>query len=759
MAEQARQQTEFAGREQTWFRFLQFLLVILFASTAFLTGDGPAVAEGMTSYLVIAFLVVGGLWGIYHVVFPAVKFNRQWHPFLFSLTVLVMLGSVVANDDYGDHRAALNSWWQWTAFAVGITLITQLLHTEKVARGIVAVMVAIAVSLSSIGIYDSLVRIPELRREYFSGSDARRVEMLQQAGITDTRIGSPSRYHFESRIQSPEPHVTFALSNSLAGFLAPWFTLLLLLALKSGNRVEQGSVLPKLLVLAGVIAFCLVLTKSRSASCAVLLSILAGMLMKNYRTYALKAVGMLAGFGVVLLVLGLVTNRLDSKILTEAVKSLNYRMEYWESSIEMAADHLWLGTGPGNFRDHYVQYKQAAASESISDPHNWPLEILTSFGLPVLILMGIVFAAGYRRCISLSRVELESDSANRQSARKRFPDLTSNQLYFAGGAGSALGLLLDQLSYALIPLSVFYVALPCFAVVIFLLQDWVECGTLDRNHLLTAFLCWLLNLMVAGGISYPGVALSGWLLLGLATSGRSVTAELAGRVSMPLPQRWIVLIIMLGLPVVGFITFHRPVTLAAEHVMQARFYLQQNQLSRAQDHLQQAMTADPLGRESRILYANTLFMQLNESADEELLGEYKAHVNEIIRLNRVSQATLELFSQQALLLYRQYRLDQSLEDALEYTYRESELYPGSAHVWARLAVCQYFAGDLAGSSESIDRAFQLDQENPHTEFKLSNRQLTEAEFAGWRGRKVFFEKQEESVEQSLRYLRNKGKQQ
>ena len=129
-----------------------------------------------------------------------------------------MLVSVFGNADDGDLRGTVNSWWQWVAFAVGFLLINQLFHTQRVARGVIAVMVAIAVALSCIGIYDSLVKIPELRSEYFAGSERQRVAMLQNAGISDTRVGSPGRYHFESRIQSPEPHVTFALSNSLSDF-------------------------------------------------------------------------------------------------------------------------------------------------------------------------------------------------------------------------------------------------------------------------------------------------------------------------------------------------------------------------------------------------------------------------------------------------------------------------------------------------------------------------------------------------------------
>ena len=107
--------------------------------------------------------------------------------------------------------------------------------------------------------------------------------------------------------------------------------------------------------------------------------------------------------------------------------------------------------------------------------------------------------------------------------RDRGPRLSANQIYLAGGIGCAFGLAVDQLNYALIPLSVFYVALPGFSIVIFLLQNWVERGQLHPHHLLLAFVCWAINLSVAGGITYPGVAYTGWLLLGLSLLSVSYT--------------------------------------------------------------------------------------------------------------------------------------------------------------------------------------------------------------------------------------------
>lgn len=91
--------------------------------------------------------------------------------------------------------------------------------------------------------------------------------------------------------------------------------------------------------------------------------------------------------------------------------------------------------------------------------------------------------------------------------------------------------------------------------------------------------------------------------------------------------------------------------------------------------------------------------------------------------------------------------------------RQTELYPESAYLWARLAIFQYYTGQLSEMNVSIENALRLDKDNPHLEFKLSNRRFSESEFAGWKGRQIYFEKAGESIEQSLQYVRNRTKQQ
>ena len=133
-------------------------------------------------------------------------------------------------------------------------------------------------------------------------------------------------------------------------------------------------------------------------------------------------------------------------------------------------------------------------------------------------------------------------------------------------------------------------------------------------------------------------------------------------------------------------------------------------------------------------------------------------MDQALALNPNSQTSYELFSQQALLLYDRFKQPEDLSRALEFVKRESELYPTNAYVFARMSICQYFQGDWKASLLALEKAFSLDDENPHLEFKLSNRRLCEVEFACWKDHKIFFDKIDESVEQSLKSLRKRRQQ-
>ena len=77
--------------------------------------------------------------------------------------------------------------------------------------------------------------------------------------------------------------------------------------------------------------------------------------------------------------------------------SMLVRWQYWTGAAKMYADHPLTGVGGGNFADHYAKYKIAAAPETVKDPHNFLLSILTQYGpLGLIALLAAIAIPLYK---------------------------------------------------------------------------------------------------------------------------------------------------------------------------------------------------------------------------------------------------------------------------------------------------------------------------------------------------------------------------
>ena len=117
-------------------------------------------------------------------------------------------------------------------------------------------MVALAVAISGYGLYQCAYELPHTRAKYKANPD----RALSDAGLSFPP-DSPGRKLFEDRLANTEPMATFALTNSLAGFLAPWLVVLAGMICGAGRNGKRllGMAVPLI-----PIAVCLLLTKSRS---------------------------------------------------------------------------------------------------------------------------------------------------------------------------------------------------------------------------------------------------------------------------------------------------------------------------------------------------------------------------------------------------------------------------------------------------------------------------------------------------------------
>ena len=164
----------------------------------------------------------------------------------------------------GSPRPAINALWDWVAIGATLILARQIIQTARDARAVIVVMLGLACGLSATAVHQYFVTIPADVRSYEAAKDS--TESLYEQTGQWMPPDSTVRQQFENRLNSRLPAATFALSNSLAGFIVPWFVILfaITVAARRAGLLTAGAVGLTLM------SVCLFLTGSRSGGLAVL---------------------------------------------------------------------------------------------------------------------------------------------------------------------------------------------------------------------------------------------------------------------------------------------------------------------------------------------------------------------------------------------------------------------------------------------------------------------------------------------------------
>jgi len=639
-----------------------------------------------------------------------------WH----SLSALVAI-------ERSSPRPALNMLWEWIALGVCYFLTRVLARAEHQMRGLAAVMVSLAVVLSSFGYHQYFVSLPQERAEYARDADA----MLRLSGEWYPP-GSVERKQFDSRVESREPIATFALANSLGGFLATWLIVCLGRAISSSNSGDQdfsgatrAAVWPWL-ICAAVIAGCLLLTKSRSAYVA----IVAGgfglaWIYRGPRKWLNPKILLVGGLGVVLLIgLAIAAGGLDRLVLAEAGKSLAYRLEYWQSTLAMIADYPWLGCGPGNFQDYYTAYKLPWASEEIRDPHNFIFEVWATAGTPALIALAAVL-------VLFTRLVVQNPAAPAVEKSSTLEALQGASAPIVAGAGAGLVLayvigLLLEIHFSPEKLAA---ALAIGAIALVVLLPSALNGPWNRRLPAIAVLVLLIHLLAAGGIGYPGIAQSLWVLIafGANLSELSGNEARSGNIAATRPTRvgsWAMptaAIIFGGLAAGCFWTGYTPVLRSHALILQAESLREQSDDAGGEAALLAAAAADPFAAEPwRRLAQMRLAEWIADRSSTSRRG-FEASEAPALELRPQSSAAQREAGRWRLSLFEADQDPADAQAASEHYQRAVELYPNSAPARADLALALKAGGQQALAREQAAAALRLDEMNPHQDKKLAEK--------------------------------------
>ncbi|HUG90509.1 MAG TPA: O-antigen ligase family protein [Planctomycetaceae bacterium] len=755
----------FPDDEGGLFALVKVLVAVLLAARLLIPPEAGAAAEGDTLWLVALWFVAGLVWA-----WDALRRDdRRLRLDLCDVAVWVVVAGHVLSALWtfhigGDRRAALNLMWEWVALGMSFFLLRQVLRTAADGRRLLLATLCLAVALGGLGVWQHYVGLPQTRRQYeavvseldslsrpaadldaatASAHRQRRIELQQQLAAMNVPPDEQGRRRFEDRLYATEPFGLFALANTFATVLLAWLVVGAALAAWLWRRPDAPRPAAVLTLLLLPPAYCLLLTKSRTAwaglaaagvawawigfrdrrSRAIAHAPLADSQATPAEVPARRSIWRVPAAAVILVLAALIFvatlgGGLDRQVVSEAPKSFRYRLEYWAGAAAVVREHPLLGVGPGNFRQHYLKHKLPESSEEIAEPHNFLLDLWTSGGLLAAAggLLLIVIAGR-----TLRRVRLGTRGGETADGHPR--------------GGPAAGQWLTD------PL-VFGTGLSCLAVV----AGPVALGAQVDTRLLALFGGWVVLAVVTGAAVARRI--TPVPLAGLAAACVGVLVHLlgSGGIEMPAIPQLLLVLLALGtgpLSDEGSAKFRngplaRVVALCAIAVLGAaclasavwpvltrHTLLAQGDAARDGDALrrpvtdprraaqlyQQAAQADPLSPEPLIRLADLALIGMIRTGGLDD-GQYQQAV-QFARLaidadphNPVAYRRL---GDVHLTRFRQRQEPEAARLAADALTQALERYPASSLLQAQAAIALEAAGQLDAARRRAARALELDE--------------------------------------------------
>jgi hypothetical protein len=756
------------------------LTAALMVARAFWPSE-PDLREGAGEGLpwVLTLLVVTGIALAASLVSGRLRFRWSWTDgCVLALTILVAASAAHAVD----RRPAINLAWEWVALGVMYLLVRNLPRSRSESSVLAGALVATAVAVSAYGLYQANVELPLLQAEF--RRDPGRI--LQKLNI---QPGTRGEVVLRNRlVESNEPWSTFALANSLAGFIVGPFVVVLGIAFWNLLRRDVAgsramALAPAAFVLL-VLLVCVVATKSRSAWLGALVG--AGLLAWRWRRQASPRVLFFTGISaatVVLIVViaGLATRKLDRAVATQSAMSARYRWEYWQGAwgvisggartfrTAVSAPTFWWGVGPGNFGGPYLRHKLPQSSEEILDPHNLFLEVWSTGGIWALAALTAALVFGFWNLLgpqSRPQENAEPDRANRRHRRgqvdtspdlkhepasaDREPETTSRRLSWliaCAGGGWAVVVILGRLN----PFDgdLFYrwliLGAGWTAAIVLGAPLWNRLP-IPALALGAGAVAVLVNLLAAGGIGIPTVALGLWSMIALGLNLRDDRS--CGRLREYDSRIPAFVLAVIWAAVLGtFAGEVYPFWQSEAYMAQADLAIQHRppNYERAEAACVSAIDADRLSARPLLKLASLSWMVWRERGAKVEDQRWKAVprlYSEAVTAPR-NPAAWSLHAERANVIHQLLNMvGPKLEplDALAYrgqlveaTRSATRLNPTSAELHARLAEASAEISMFKDAADEAELALRLDRITPHRDRKLLEavRQRLETRLPTW----------------------------
>ncbi len=600
------------------------------------------------------------------------------------LAAWMMLGAFLTSPP-GNLRMATNEGWLWVSAAALFTAARRLFESLPARQSILLLLIVCASGLSVHGLHQYFISLPENRAQY--QRDPERI--LQLAGI-EAPPGSAERMVFENRLFDGGPTGTFALANSLAAaLLVGGIGALGVLRFRWSSLTMLARILWAITFL--LCAACLMATRSRSATLAMLLGIglllVVGSRLRAERPrmvwvglLSIAAIGIAGAF--VLAVFG------NPEWFEEAPASLAFRFQYWRSTWQLALDRPLFGAGPGNFQSIYERYREASATEQIAEPHNFIFETLAGGGFVAVGLLTVWLASG----IVFTSSRWTRSWAERDVFPSSRPDSESRWVWLGAGLGLLMVWLIGFATRFTPDFDAHLFAVP--TAILLAIMLWPSARELTSRNIdsiaLAAVSALMIHLLVAGGWTVPGVAILAWLLCALLTrtSATDSSPDPAARIAA-----WGAVSLGLFLLTTIYLMSLNPVALNARAMSVAEYSQAGGQIGRVRASLRKAMAADPWSAEATLWTADVYRWQLVLADDSPAVRQsWEEALSEAKRRAGDDPAVYRIIGAQQLHLYQRFGQQRDLEAAAE-TFRLAVKWsPSNQWMIAQLAVIEAARG-------------------------------------------------------------------
>lgn len=539
------------------------------------------------------------------------SFCQRWFSYRVTgieigLAVFVV-AAVIAGVAAADRRLAITDVAVFLAPPIMALLLIQILDSWQKVRLVLVVVAALGV-VSAYQCAEQFLFSNQLMIEQYEQEPEK---MLEQFGIEPSPF---PQFLFEHRLYSRGVRGFFTTRNSAgSSALMALFAAIALFADKLRNRKSDPSGRAYLLAGAGIAAVILLglaLTRSKGAfiglffAAAVFAAVrkFGGRLGAHRKAVLIGCLLLcVVGFGAVVSY-GLKYDRLPGG------GSMLVRWQYWHASGRMYADHKLTGVGPGNFGYFYPHYKPPAALESVADPHNFPLSILTQYGpLGLIGFLLMIFLPLWR----LTNPPGARSSAGTSSSQPTFHRLAIPYLIVVSASvllirpilmHGAPGETFEVLMYLIVtlyvaPVAVFFIAFVLVAGPMRKEQRGkTSVQTTSTSALLfCAILAVALQNLIDFAIFEPGVLTVFWALLACLIATDSQTNPRPGVALKSAPFSRLLVVAAIVIAALAYLNYVLvPVAQNTAAAARANRAVSAGQYQRAHDFFAKAADADPL---------------------------------------------------------------------------------------------------------------------------------------------------------------------